>query len=685
MMLGYAGYVNFGNIVFFGLGGYICVYLVSDWHWPLAAAALAAGVAVSLLALIFGLGILRLRGAFFALATIGVNEAVRAFVSNFEPWGGATGIYLSLDAYEPLGGPAQALWTVYFLIVAVMAASLFLSYAIKSSKFGLGLLAIGENEDAAAVLGVHTPRYKALAYSVSAFLPAIAGGLYFFKSGIIEPAGAFDLTRSIEAIVMVMLGGLGTVTGPALGAFLYEELRGVLLTTEAFSHFQLVIAGVAATRHRAVRAGRAHGFHLPALAANAEAARMTALLEVTGVSKRFGGLQAVQDLNFTVRRRRDPRPHRPQRRRQVDRVQSHQRRVSARSRPRSCSRARTSPASRPTASRATVSPARTRSCSRSPGMTVLENCTVGACFGRENLPLARAREVVREVAEIVGLADRLDHLAGQLTTAGKKRLELARALSARPKLLLLDEVLAGLNPTEIEHMIAVIRAHPRARHRHPDDRARDARDHEPVRPHRGAQSRTASWRRECRSAVANNPEVIEAYLGDAQPGGQDAEAWMSEPLLRVEELEAGYDEVQVLWGISLGVARGGMTTLVGANGAGKTTSLRAITGSIQPFGGRVLFAGEDVTRLAAPRQGRARAGAGAGRAAVVQRHERRGEPGNGRLLQARAAPLRRAARSSLHAVSAPEGTPSTEGRHVLRRRAADAGDRDAGSCPIRKF
>jgi branched-chain amino acid transport system permease protein len=243
VMIGYTGYINFGNIVFFGIGGYVCVDLVTRWHWPLVAAALAAGATVSLLALAFGFGILRLRGAFFALATIGVNEAVRQFVANFEPWGGATGIYLSFDAYEPLGGPMSALWLVYFLLVGVMVLSLLMSYAIKTSKFGLGLLAIGQNEDAAGVLGVRTPRHKALAYSASAFFPAIAGGLFFFKSGIIEPNGAFDLTLSIEAIVMIMLGGYGTVTGPLLGAFLYEELRGYLLTSPTISQLQLVIAG----------------------------------------------------------------------------------------------------------------------------------------------------------------------------------------------------------------------------------------------------------------------------------------------------------------------------------------------------------------------------------------------------------------------------------------------------------
>jgi branched-chain amino acid transport system permease protein len=243
IMLGYTGYINFGSIVFFGLGGYICLWLVRALALPLLLSLLGAGIGVSLLALVFGLGILRLRGHFFALATIGIIEGVQAFVQNFSPWGGSAGFYLSGGVFKQLGGPAQALWVIYFMMIAVMGLSLYVSYAIKNSKFGLGLLAIGQNEDAAAVLGVPTPLYKALAYCASAFLPAVAGGLFFFKSAYIEPASAFDLTLSTEVIVVAMLGGQGTVTGVALGAFLYAELRSYLLTTATFSNFQLVISG----------------------------------------------------------------------------------------------------------------------------------------------------------------------------------------------------------------------------------------------------------------------------------------------------------------------------------------------------------------------------------------------------------------------------------------------------------
>jgi branched-chain amino acid transport system permease protein len=195
------------------------------------------------MALLFGLGILRLRGAYFALATLGVLVAVQSFVSNFEPWGRSTGMYVSFESYAPLGGPRHALWTTYFLIVAVMALSLILSLGIKASKFGLGLFAIREDEDAAIVLGVNGTVYKAIIYSVSAFLPAVAGTLMFFKNGTIDPSIAFEFMLSLEGIVMLMLGGQGTVAGSALGAGLYERLRSYLLTSPRLSQFHLVIAG----------------------------------------------------------------------------------------------------------------------------------------------------------------------------------------------------------------------------------------------------------------------------------------------------------------------------------------------------------------------------------------------------------------------------------------------------------
>ena len=245
ILLGYTGYVSFGHIVFFGLGGYVGFYFLSQQQWSLPTAALMGGGAAAILALLLGLSILRLRGAYFALATIGINEAMRAFINNFKPFGGPTGMSLNFAVYKEYGGAAQALWTTYYALIGLTLLVVIISYAVKSSKFGLGLVAIREDEDAAMVMGVRAPRAKTWAFVLSAIFPGVIGTLFFFKNGNIEPGDAFRLHMSIETIVMVMLGGQGTLLGPVLGAATYERLRSFLLTSPTFKELQLTFAGLA--------------------------------------------------------------------------------------------------------------------------------------------------------------------------------------------------------------------------------------------------------------------------------------------------------------------------------------------------------------------------------------------------------------------------------------------------------
>jgi len=244
IILGYTGYVSFGHIVYFGIGGYIGFYLVSQQGWSLYPSMLAGGLTSGLFAFVLGKAILRLRGAYFALATIGVNQAVLAFITNFDPLGGPLGMTLNFKVYKDYGGSAQALQTVFYIMVVVTLMTILTSYLVRTSKFGLGLLSIREDEDAAEVMGVIAPDAKTWAYVLSAIFPGIIGVLFFFKNGSIEPHPAFPLHTSIELIVMVMLGGQGTVFGPILGAAAYQRMRGLLLTSPIFKNIQLSVAGV---------------------------------------------------------------------------------------------------------------------------------------------------------------------------------------------------------------------------------------------------------------------------------------------------------------------------------------------------------------------------------------------------------------------------------------------------------
>ncbi len=244
IIMGYTGYVSFGHIVYFGIGGYVAFFLIQQAGMHLVFATLIGGLVAVLIAVLIGMPVLRLRGAYFALATIGINEAMRNFVANFEPFGGSVGMFFNYEVYTAYGGAKDALWLAYYGMVVVALAVVATSFFVKKSKFGLGLMAIREDQDVAQVLGIDPARHKVTAYAISAFFPALAGALFFFKNGVIEPGPAFLLHRSIEGLVMVMLGGYGTVLGPIVGAFVYERLRSFLITNPTFSSFHLFIAGL---------------------------------------------------------------------------------------------------------------------------------------------------------------------------------------------------------------------------------------------------------------------------------------------------------------------------------------------------------------------------------------------------------------------------------------------------------
>ena len=243
ILLGYTGYVSFGHVVFFGIGGYIGMYSMDVLGWHLALAVIAGGLAAGIMAFLLGTAILRLRGAYFALATIGVNEAARAFANAFQPFGGPIGMTLNFHVYDNYGGAGNALWLTFYATLVLALLVILASSWVKDSKFGLGLMSIRENEGAAEVMGVDAPSSKTWAYVVSAVFPGILGALFFFKNANIEPGDAFQLQRSVEMIVMVMLGGLGTVLGPVLGGAGYNGLRGFLIVNPLFKNVQLAVAG----------------------------------------------------------------------------------------------------------------------------------------------------------------------------------------------------------------------------------------------------------------------------------------------------------------------------------------------------------------------------------------------------------------------------------------------------------
>jgi len=207
---GLTGYVSFGHVAFFGAGAYAGAILITKAGWPWLLAALAGGVVACVVALVIGYPCLRLKGPYFAIAMLGLNEVLRALVSYFEGLtGGGSGLSLpTLYATVP----------IYYAMAVTAAGVTLLTYIIITSRFGLRLMTIREDEVAAEAMGIDTARHKLYAFLLSAVGPGIAGALAARDQGYIEPISVFPLATTITMIVMVLFGGKGTVWGPVLGA-----------------------------------------------------------------------------------------------------------------------------------------------------------------------------------------------------------------------------------------------------------------------------------------------------------------------------------------------------------------------------------------------------------------------------------------------------------------------------------
>ena len=336
--------------------------------------------------------------------------------------------------------------------------------------------------------------------------------LFFFKQGVIDPAGAFRLNLSVELLVMVMLGGQGTVLGPVLGGALYQGLRGALLTSPIFKNVQLAVAGVLLLVIVLFIPAGAVGWLRRRFPSVAEGARM--ILQVADVGRTFGGLHALSNVTFDLPEGQilgliGPNGagkttlfncingvFPPTTGQVIFRGQS--------------------TVGLPTYKVAHMGMARTHQIVRPLNdLTVRENVMVGACFGRYHHNQRAAGRIADKVIDQVGLAPRAPTPAGSLNIAQKKRLELARALAAEPFLLLLDEVLAGLNTSEVTTMVELIRE---IRHsgvtiimiEHIMRAIMDLSDRLIVLNYGKVIAAGPP------SEVAQNREVVEAYLGDPE-------------------------------------------------------------------------------------------------------------------------------------------------------------------------
>jgi ABC-type branched-subunit amino acid transport system ATPase component/ABC-type branched-subunit amino acid transport system permease subunit len=485
IITGYAGYISLGQGAFIGLGAYtvgICVRDLggSPWVWVPVAGVLAGAVAA-----VLGVVAMRARGHSFVILTIAFLFLVQLLATNWDSLTNGTG---GVTMPLPTWSPDYQNWPFYYSLMGLLALSLLLSWWIRRNKFGMGLIAIREDEDKAATVGVSTPTYKILAFVASAVFVGMAGGVYGYYIGFIDPLGMFNILLSVQIILSLLLGGRATLWGPVLGAFMIEWLNETSNNEFGGGNARLLIfggllvlvvmflpRGVIPTADGWIERWRARGKaglagerlsdidlrEREAPAPVAPSASAKPLLEVKGLEKRFGGVTAVDGASFVV-----PEGS-----------------ITALIGPNGSGKTTVfnlvggtmSPDAgevwfkgqrvdgKPPWRRAHLGLGRTFQITRLfREMTVLENVVAPLRkfrLGQLGANAVSGREAARaeELLEFVGMRKYRDVRASALSFGQQKLLELAQILMLDPKLIMLDEPAGGINPTLIERIGEMIR------------------------------------------------------------------------------------------------------------------------------------------------------------------------------------------------------------------------------------
>lgn len=238
---GYTGYVNFGSAAFFAVGAYTAIVLIKSVNAAFPILILVGGLVAGLLGLGIGYLTLRLRGVFFAIATLALAVVLQTMVVNWEYVGGAKGIYVIRPA-RVLGFTSYVEF-LFVVMVLLAVGAVMIAWFIQHSWIGRGLAAIRDNEEAAECMGVPTLKLKLFATTVSGLLMGMAGAPFPYYVTYVEPSSAFNLDYAVNSLAMPMIGGTTTWVGPVVGAVLLGTAQQVATVTIS-SALNLLIVGV---------------------------------------------------------------------------------------------------------------------------------------------------------------------------------------------------------------------------------------------------------------------------------------------------------------------------------------------------------------------------------------------------------------------------------------------------------